>query len=308
MRNPAGGSEHRTLSLFELLAHEGEVNIWSEEPPHPSFAGLAPIKHIGPNSRFPQGGVLVFIGTYFSIGSWIQMANPARMILVHNLDQPERLRSVYSVLGRATGRPVEIVYASSKIAAQTPDLPGRVEASPIAIDSFSCSRHTDRFVVGRLSRDVPEKHHPEDPALYESLIEDGISVKVMGGTTLSREVEELNVLPENAVSAPDFLCSLDCFVYRTHPAWLEAFGRVIPEAMASSLAIVAEPRHGYAEILRHGHDVLFASTTSEFQDAIVRLRDDVELRRRLGANARQTVEKLYGPEYARSISAFYYSG
>ena len=305
MRNPAGGSEHRTMDLFEILAADGDVQIWSEEEPNPAFLGSVPIQRIVP-SRFPRSGIGVFVGSYFSIGPWIKAANFQRVILVQNLPQPERLRQVNAALQSAAGRVIEVVYASSSIAQLTPDLPGRIEPSPIDLAQFHSPNPQAEFVVGRLSRDVHEKHHSEDPRLYMQLADMGIPSRIMGGTVLGDLGPYIEILPENSVPANAFLASLGCFVYRTDPAWTEAYGRVVFEGMAASLPVIVEPRHGYAEFLEDGVDSIFAKTTPEFVAAIEQLRDNSDLRKQIGANARATVERLYGDEYRRRLSQYYF--
>ena len=177
MRNPAGGSEHRTIGLFEILGETNLVQVWTEEDPHPAFMGRVPMRKIGPPDRFPKGGNLVFAGTYFSIGGWIQAAKPNRIILIQNLDQPDRLRQVVSSLSAMDLPRPEVTYASQSIAKMTPEFPGPVHESPIDLERFSpLPKQEDRFVVGRLSRDVPDKHGLGDAVVYRRLAEAGIKV------------------------------------------------------------------------------------------------------------------------------------
>ena len=53
-----------------------------------------------------------------------------------------------------------------------------------------------------------------------------------------------------------FLRTLDCFVYRTSESWFEAYGRVVIEAMATALPVVASPRGGYVQHLREDVNAL----------------------------------------------------
>lgn len=62
--------------------------------------------------------------------------------------------------------------------------------------------------------------------------------------------------------------------------------------MACGVPCVATPFGAVRDIIEDGVNGLFADTPDEWRDAIERLRD-VELRRRLGAAARQTVEERY---------------
>ncbi len=306
MRNPAGGSEHRTISLFELLAEVGDVQIWSEEDPHLSFVGQVPIRKIGPPASFPQGGNLVFVGTYFSMGGWLKAARPNRVILIHNLDQPARLREIYRALQQIDVPRPEVVYASEGIARSTPEIAGTVQESPIDLERFQPSgARSGGFTLGRLSRDVYDKHHPGDPEIYQALAAQGVKVRLMGATCLGLAGEGIEVLPEAAEPADRFLQGLDCFFYRTHPDWYETFGRVVFEAMATGLPVVAESRHGYAENIADGVDVLLADSDAQALAAIEKLRQDEGLRLKIGKGARARVEAIYGAEYREKIQAFY---
>jgi glycosyltransferase involved in cell wall biosynthesis len=107
-----------------------------------------------------------------------------------------------------------------------------------------------------------------------------------GGTCLASRLTgtpNVELLPAGAESVAAFLRSLDCFIYRTNAQWFEGFGRVVFEAMASGLPVVCATRGGYADYLTNDRDCLLFGTTAEATSCILRVRDDPELRRRLGA-------------------------
>src|SRR5829696_9213745 len=66
----------------------------------------------------------------------------------------------------------------------------------------------------------------------------------------------------------DFLRSIDVFVYYHHPNWIEAFGRVIAEAMASGLPTILP--HHFAPLFREGGIYAYAK---EVPDIIRQLED-----------------------------------
>lgn len=106
--------------------------------------------------------------------------------------------------------------------------------------------------IGRHSRDHPHKWpatasdllsaYPEDPR-YE--------VYVLGGSRAPEQV--VGYVPHNwrvwgfgTRPVREFLAELDVFVYFTHPHWVESFGRVIIEAMASGVPVVLP--HVYCDL------------------------------------------------------------
>jgi len=310
MWNACGGSEQRVAKLYDVLRARTQVFVWSEFPPDLRLAARLPIRRIEP-SRHPVGGTLVVVGCYFPFGRWLDAAQPERVILVVNtVADPTHLANLKLV--SRTGRPVELVFTSetTRLAMGSP---GRMEDSPIDMDRFapaSQPRDASRFVVGRLSRDVDSKHHDEDPALYSALARAGCTVNIMGGTCLSQRGcgDEVSLLREGAIPAERFLQGLDCFVYRTGMACVEAFGRVVMEAMASGLPVVVHRRGGPAEVVEDGETGLLFDTTAEATEQILRLRRDAELRARLGKAAREATVRRYSEDYWTRLAAYYVEG
>jgi glycosyltransferase involved in cell wall biosynthesis len=79
------------------------------------------------------------------------------------------------------------------------------------------------------------------------------------------------------------------------PCENESFGRVLVEAMACGLPVIAARSGGVPEIVRHGKDgfLVTPGEEKEFTAAVNRILSDDVLRRRLGQSARQRAE-LFG--------------
>jgi hypothetical protein len=101
-------------------------------------------------------------------------------------------------------------------------LPGHVEYSFADVTRFTrtAPRHTEgnRLNIGRHSRDLPLKHHPNDPALYRQLMARGHRLRVLGGTCLQAAfsgdptASAVELLSTGSEDPRDFLSGLDCFI------------------------------------------------------------------------------------------------
>jgi glycosyltransferase involved in cell wall biosynthesis len=90
---------------------------------------------------------------------------------------------------------------------------------------------------------------------------------------------------------PRLYASADAFLFSS---LTETLGLVVLEAMSSGLPVIATPAGGVADHLRHDVNgiAVGAHNIEEMADAIVRLTLNADLRRRLGAGARQTALAL----------------
>lgn len=290
--DPAGGSDWRTIDTWRLLRDHTDVSLWSEYRPARVFRDHYPIHAIRPLvMRFPRGGTLVFIGTYFRIGHWTRLASFRRVVIVYNTNQPDRLAKNLSRLTRAGHRP-EVMYTSEALR-RLHGGRGHVLQSPIDVERFrpGPAPFVPRpFTVGRLSRDIRSKHHADAAALWKTLADAGLRVRLMGASCLADELGShpgIEILRAGSEDPAEFLRSLDCFAYRTSDGWFEGYGRVVMEAMATGLPAVVGERGGYVEHLRDGINGLVARSTAEMIAAVRSLAADRATAARLGAAARQ---------------------
>ena len=287
----------RALGLFDLLQPHGDVQLWSTGTPDWRIPKAYSVTQIDPASgRIPQGGTMVFVGCYQAVGDWVFDARSQRTIQIYNTPGLAPLLPAVQQLS-ALGAPVEIVYAAAWMR-QMAHCPGVVHPSPIDLKRFASrpARPSGQpFTVGRLSRDVAGKHHGPDAALYRTLVAHGMRVRMMGATVLQPllgSVSGITLLPVGAEPAPSFLHGLDCFYYRTHAAWKEPWGRVVLEAMASGVPVVAHQRGGYSEFIRHGENGFLFEEPAQALAQIERLRQDTALHARVSAAAQETAHGL----------------
>lgn len=144
--------------------------------------------------------------------------------------------------------------------------------------------------------------------LYRDLAETGMRVRVMGGRCLAPLLhghDAIDLLPVNAEPAPDFLRTLDAFVYRIGDVEGEPLGRVVVEAMATGIPVVVHAAGGYRELIRHGHDGFLFEETPEAFEILLRLARDPELRTAVGRRARERVQRLYSDRERRRRVRWY---
>ena len=117
-------------------------------------------------------------------------------------------------------------------------------------------------------------------------------------------IERFNFIPRQS-DAVDAISALDCLV---HPASDEPFGRVLMEAMALEIPVIAVNENGPLEIVTHGHDGLLVKphAPDELAQQMTRVFRDAELRKSLSVNGRATVqEKFHIADHASRIEELY---
>lgn len=135
-----------------------------------------------------------------------------------------------------------------------------------------------KIVIGRHSRDQYVKW-PTNPEELLTIYPDvePFEVNILGGAATPEKI--LGSLPLNwkvmdfgEMEPVDFLSSLDVFVYYTHPECVEAFGRVIIEAMAAGVPVILPP--SYYDLFK---DAAIYAEKGEVRDKIIELMNNSDL-------------------------------
>jgi glycosyltransferase involved in cell wall biosynthesis len=150
-------------------------------------------------------------------------------------------------------------------------------------------------VIGRHGRPDPVKW-PRDPEeLLLAYPESGeMRVRMLGGgeiavQRLGRRPAAWELIEFGAEQPRDFLGTLDFFVYFHDPAWVEAFGRSILEAMASGVPVIVGPH--FRPIFA---DAALYTEPAGVVDLVRALHTDPGRYRAVVDNARAFVERRFG--------------
>lgn len=185
-------------------------------------------------------------------------------------------------------------------------------------EEFSISK--DDFVIGMVAQLTPRKGH-KDFIKAASLVKNELpqaKFLCVGGGILEKHLT-LNDLKEYAreVGADnviftgqrddivDIFHALDCFVLPSH---IEPFGRVILEAMASKIPVIATKSGGPEEIIEHGKNGLLVSKESpgEIADEILRLENNSNFSNFLSNNGFKKVKNEFNIDnYVNQIEKIY---
>lgn len=116
--------------------------------------------------------------------------------------------------------------------------------------------------------------------------------------------DRIHLLPATA-NVERYYAAADIFVF---PTFYDPFGLVATEAMASGLPVICSAEAGAAEVIQDGIDGLVLHTpwdAGSLVDPLRKLATDSDLRRRLGAAARQSAERQTWDSVARQTMAVY---
>ena len=146
-----------------------------------------------------------------------------------------------------------------------------------------------RCVVGKVSSDHPDKFPKSLLGVFEEVVSQHCTKGIVVGAAKHwPEASSWLDMPKcGSEPVEDFYENMDIFVYRTAPSMRETWCRVITEAMAAGLAIVAENKGAIPEQIDHGVNGFLCDTSEEFVQHIRTLALSPQLRYDIGMAARE---------------------
>ncbi len=169
----------------------------------------------------------------------------------------------------------------------------------VDVDVFHTSTRKltkDPWVLGRHSRDVPEKFAPDVAQLVERLGQThNIVYHMLGAAETMSWLKDTRVMTyqEDAAAPPEFLQQCDLWVYSHAPYWRETACIAMLEAMACGLPVVVNNCGGMREYLQHGRTGFLCNNLDEFILNTSLLFDMPNLYYDVGNQARKFVERYH---------------
>ena len=166
--------------------------------------------------------------------------------------------------------------------------------------------HDGHVHIGKLASDQKVKFPTSLLGIMESLERPNVHFDMVGGSKYWPDAGERIVryqAPDfGSRSAEDFYASWDILLYQTTPNYTETWCRIVTEAMASGLAIVAENKGAIPEQIDHGVNGFLCDTTEEFVDCCEKLITNPEMRYLMGMEARKKACANYDLKNMRKLT------
>lgn len=164
-------------------------------------------------------------------------------------------------------------------------------------------RLQNNVVLGMVARIDEKKNHEELIRIFRGLQNDFKNLRLLiigDGPNLARLkqiVKDMNLDSKVIFTGlrkdiPDFLAAMDIFVFPSK--FPEGWPNVVGEAMCAGVPVVSYPCGDVERIIKNGFDGIITEPNEDsFMSELVPLIKSSSLRKRLGSNARNTIQKKF---------------
>lgn len=158
----------------------------------------------------------------------------------------------------------------------------------------------ETFTIGKHSRTDMLKFSNDFPFFYENLNIKNPKYKVMGiNKKFYKRFESFNfsdkweLLPIESENTQKFLSSLDCYVYNSHPSFIETHCRATVEAMLMEIPVIAPNKINFANQIWNSRSGFLWNKYEECQNYCKFLENNFEARNSIGKFGRIVSEFLW---------------
>jgi len=124
------------------------------------------------------------------------------------------------------------------------------------------------------------------------LVGDGVQRKILLNKSRELHIEDSVLFPGDVADVRPYLQQSDVFVL---PSWTEGLSNALLEAMACGLPVIVSNVGGNKEVITHKENGLLFNPgdPKNLANLMVEIVSNIELRQKIGHNARETIENEY---------------
>lgn len=287
---------------FRLAKHyknqQLTYQLWSPEPL--STASLSKLKaanlsinldiqHIQPyRGIVPSDGNLWIMGETH-IGPWYDYHQYQNISVIYDNIKLDRFFQHLYRLRKKSSIELDVIHISKEQLKKSGLAGRKVEFGLADIEFWDKTNLPKKilnptFTVGRISPDLIEWHHYDDPSLYNLLTQENIRVRLAGAHSIKAFIESEEKIeflePDNSMEK--LISTIDCLICRSSPKKPRNFMPIISLAVNYEIPIIINSKNSLAEHLRQYSKTYIANTNHEIANAVMLLSNSNQIRNQGG--------------------------
>lgn len=306
-----GGAATKIKHLIELLKHDFDITVvvtnshWLKdwEVQHICAAHQIPVKHLSQlPDRLDGIGLSICEPEIFTSGVAKEIKKRGLQFVFSN-EMMWPFRGEADAVRDGLIDKVLFVsdFQSQKFQWLYKSIPQHITGNFVDPDEFPYAvRSVGNLTLGRLSRPDPDKYPEDFPVFYEELDIPKSRFRVMAWSpVLSKKYRwhrfdsRWDLLGPGQEKPPEFLSSLDLFVYPLGHTVRESWGRSTVEAMLTGCIPLVPSGHHFHNLVRHEHSGFVCNGFEEYQyyarELAANPRMRMEISRQAACHARTVI-------------------